>query len=100
MRSTVRQISVVLLLAVLLAPALLRARTPVRHGAQSSQTVSSPARASVFSLGAVWNLLTSLMKTGPTLDPSGGTGSGTGTGVPPVSSSGDTGSILDPSGTK
>ncbi len=97
MRSTIRQISVVLLLAVLLAPGLAQARTPVRHVAQSSQTVSGTAPASIFSLASVRNLLTRLMKTGPTLDPSGGTGSGgTGTSAP----SGDTGSVLDPSGTK
>jgi hypothetical protein len=41
-------------------------------------------------------LLVHWMKNGPTLDPSGGTGSG-GTGT---SSNGDNGSVLDPSGTK
>jgi hypothetical protein len=98
MRSTIRQISVVLLLAVLLAPGLVLARTPVRHVAQSSQAVSRTAPASIFSLAVVRDLLTRLMKTGPTLDPSGGTGSGTGTGT--SAPSGDTGSVLDPSGTK
>jgi hypothetical protein len=97
MRSTVRQITIALLLAVLLAPGLLQARTPVRH-AQSFQTTSSSARSSVFSFNQVWNLLTGLLKTGPTLDPSGGTGSG-GTGTS-SSTTGDTGSVLDPSGGK
>ncbi|MFL6231904.1 MAG: hypothetical protein ACJ76N_02100 [Thermoanaerobaculia bacterium] len=95
MRSTVRQIAVVLLLAVLLAPGLLQARTPVRSGARSSQTVStSPARARILSLDQVWSLLTGWLKTGPTLDPSGG---GTGSST---STTGDTGPVLDPSGTK
>jgi hypothetical protein len=98
MRSTVRQIAVILLLAVLLAPGLVQARTPVRH-AQSSQAVSSPARTSGFSFNQVWSLLATLFKTGPTLDPSGGgTGSG-GTGTS-TSTTGDTGPTLDPSGGK
>lgn len=93
MRSTVRQITVTILLSVLLAPGLLHARTPVRHTAKASE------RASVSNVGAfnsVWNLLTSLLKTGGQLDPAG-------TPPPPTGSSvttpGDTGGQLDPAGT-
>jgi hypothetical protein len=100
MRSTVRQISVILLLVALLAPGLLQARTPARHSArtaQSTQTVKDPG---FFS--SVWNLLTSgLLKTGPTLDPSGGTGTGGGGSASTTGgSTGDTGPTLDPSGQK
>lgn len=92
MRSTVRRISIILLLAVLLAPGLLQARTPARHSAHTTRSTHE-----VGVLSAVWNLLTSgLLKTGPTLDPSG---SGTGTGSTSSSSTtGDTGPTLDPSG--
>lgn len=93
MRSTVRQITVTILLTVLLAPGLLHARTPVRHPAKAG------ARASVSHAGmidSVWNLLTGLLKTGGQLDPAG-------TPPPPTGSSlttpGDTGGQLDPAGT-
>src|SRR5436305_2566523 len=67
MRSTVRQITVTILLTVLLAPGLLHARTPARHPAQASgkASVSRPGM-----LDSVWSLLTSLLKTGGQLDPS------------------------------
>jgi len=96
MRSTVRQISIALLLAVLLAPGLLQARTPARRSAHTPQSAHE-----VGILGAVWNLLTSgLLKAGTTLDPSG-TGSGSGSGnTSSTSGTGDAGTVLDPSGTK
>jgi hypothetical protein len=91
MRSTVRQISIALLLAVLLAPGLLQARTPARRSAHTPQSAHE-----VGILGAVWNLLTSgLLKAGTTLDPSG-TGSGN---TSSTSGTGDAGTVLDPSGT-
>lgn len=95
MRSTVRQISVILLLAVLLAPGLLQARTPTRHSAHTTQAAHEVG----FFL-SVWNLLTSgLLKSGTTLDPSG-TGSGSGSGnTSSTSGTGDAGTVLDPSGT-
>jgi hypothetical protein len=99
MRSTVRQISVILLLAALLVPGLLQARTPARHSARTAQSTQMTKEPSVFS--SVWNLLTSgWLKTGPTLDPSGApSGSGTGTGgSSSTSTTGDTGPTLDPSG--
>jgi hypothetical protein len=95
MRSTVRQISVILLLVALLAPGLLQARTPVRHSAHTTQSAQAVQTPGFFS--SVWNLLTSgWLKTGPTLDPSGGTG--TGGGSTSSSTTGDTGPTLDPSG--
>jgi hypothetical protein len=101
MRSTVRQISVILLLVAFLAPGLLQARTPARHSARNTQHTSTILEPGFFS--SVWNLLTSglLKDTGPTLDPSGGAGTGgsnssstTGDGT------GDTGPTLDPSGSR
>jgi len=95
MRSTVRQISVILLLVALLAPGLLQARTPARHSARTAPSTQTVKRPGLFS--SVWNLLTSgLLKTGPTLDPSGGLGTG-GSGSS-SSTTGDTGPTLDPSG--
>lgn len=95
MRSTVRQISVILLLVALLAPGLLQARTPARHSARTAQSTQTVREPGIFS--SVWNLLTSgWLKTGPTLDPSGG-GTGTG-GTGTASATGDTGPTLDPSG--
>jgi hypothetical protein len=97
MRSTVRQISVILLLAALLVPGLLQARTPVRHSAHTVQSAQSVQTPGFFS--SVWSLLTnSLLKAGTTLDPSGtGTGSGSG-GATSSSGTGDAGTVLDPSG--
>lgn len=95
MRSTVRQISIVLLLAVLLAPGLLQARTPVRHPAHSASATQTIQEPGFFS--AVWSLLTSgWLKTGGQMDPIGST-------APPPSgsstSSEDTGGQMDPIGT-
>jgi hypothetical protein len=98
MRSTVRQIAVILLLAVLLVPGLLQARTPVRHAARTASSTQTAQEPGFFS--AVWNLLTNgWLKTGGQLDPLGmnppppsGTTSST--------SSTDTGGQLDPLGGK
>ena len=93
MRSTVRQISVVLLLAVLLAPGLLQARTPARHSAHPTPTAQMAQEPGFFS--AVWNLLTTgWLKTGGQMDPIGST-------PPPPSgskTSTDTGGQMDPIG--
>jgi len=100
MRSSIRQMTMIILLTVLLAPGLLHARTaPLRH--------KTPARAVVVpelgiagSFSSVWNLLTGLLKTGGQMDPNGGT-------PPPPSGSGvtttttsttDTGGQMDPNG--
>ena len=95
MRSTVRQISIILLLASLLAPGLSLARTPARHSAHpvsSTQTAQEPGF-----LGAVWNLLvTGWLKTGGQMDP-------VGSSVPAPGGSGssaDTGGQMDPVGGK
>lgn len=102
MRSSVRQITVILLLVVLLAPGLLQARTPVRHRAQARVGVTS-IESGFFEV--VWNLLSGMLKNGGQLDPSGATGT-TGTGdnggqLDPSGSTAttDTGGQLDPSGT-
>lgn len=104
MRSSVRQITVILLLAVLLAPGLVQARTPVRHWAPVGVVGVSPESGFVT---MVWNLLAgflgggsgSLLKTGSQLDPAGTTTPGTSTTTTTTSSSStDTGSQLDPAG--
>lgn len=93
MRSTVRQISILLLLTSLLAPGLLQARTPVRHSAHSASTAQT-AQAPGF-LGAVWNLLASgWLKTGGQLDPLGSPTPAPGG----TATSADTGGQLDPLG--
>jgi hypothetical protein len=95
MRSTVRQISVILLLVALLAPGLLQARTPARQSARTAQSTQTVREPGLFS--SVWNLLTSgWLKTGPTLDPSGSPDPGTGSSS--TGTTGDTGPTLDPSG--
>jgi hypothetical protein len=91
MRSTVRQISVILLLVALLAPGLLQARTPARHSAhptRSTQTVKTPGF-----LSSVWNLLTNgWLKNGPVGSTSPGTGGAS------SSSTTDNGGQMDPVG--
>jgi hypothetical protein len=92
MRSTVRQISIALLLAVLLAPGLLQARTPARRSAHTTQSAHE-----VGILSAVWNLLISgLLKTGGQMDPVGSTTPSSGTST---TTSSDTGGQMDPVGT-
>jgi hypothetical protein len=94
MRSTVRQIAVILLLAVLLAPGLVQARTSIRHSAHSATATQTAQQPGFFS--AVWNLLTTgWLKTGGQMDPLGSP-------TPPPSSSTtttDTGGQMDPIGT-
>lgn len=99
MRTFARQISMIALLAILLAPGLLQARTaPVRHDARISRASVSRSFSEVRSFGAVWNLLSTWLKTGVGLDPSGSTGPGATTTTSTTSTS-DTGIGLDPSGT-
>jgi hypothetical protein len=96
MRTTVRQVTVAILLTVLLAPGLLQARTPARHLAQASSSTSISA---TELLSSVWNLLIgSMLKNGGQLDPSGGSTGSTTTATPPAAP-GDNGGQLDPSGT-
>lgn len=92
MRSTVRQISIALLLAVLLAPGLLQARTPARRSAHTPQSAHE-----VGILSTVWNLLTTgWLKTGGQMDPVGSTAPTSGTST---TTSSDTGGQMDPVGT-
>jgi len=101
MRSTVRQISVALLLAVLLAPGLLQARTPARHSmhmAHTSRTARAAAAAGFFS--SVWNLLgNGWLKTGGQMDPLGSPSPGTSSSTTTGTDTGDTGGQMDPVGT-
>lgn len=105
MGSTMKKMTVILLLTAFLAPGLAQAR----GFAWESATVSRDTEIGFF--GMVWNLLTSMFdKNGGTLDPSGSTtpgGSGTGSGenggtLDPSGSTGttngDNGGTLDPSG--
>jgi hypothetical protein len=97
MKTTTRHTSVFILLAILLAPGLVEARTPVRHDMEPQRARVASVASKGGSFSSVWNLLTNWMKTGIGLDPSGSkppTGS-TGSG----SSTSDTGTQLDPSGT-
>ena len=94
MRSTVRQISIVLLLAVLLSPGLLHARTPVRP-----TTHATPVVHDIGFFSVVWNLLTNgWLKNGGQLDPSGTTPPPSSTPSGASSTTGDNGGQLDPSG--
>ena len=97
MRTFARQISMIALLTMLLAPGLLQARTaPVRHDTRIQRVSASRSIPETGSFSAVWNLLTNWLKTGPGLDPAG---------TPPTGDSttsdgtGDTGPQLDPAGT-
>jgi len=97
MRTFARQISMIALLATLLAPGLLQARTaPVLRDTRISRASASRSIPETGTFSAVWNLLTNWLKTGPGLDPAG---------TPPPSGnsatsdgSGDTGPQLDPAG--
>jgi hypothetical protein len=94
MRTFARQISMIALLTILLAPGLLQARTaPVRHRAQVSVGKAEGALGSFFS---VWNLLTSYLKNGGQMDPNGAPlppGSGTSS-----TTTTDNGGQMDPNG--
>jgi hypothetical protein len=94
MRTFARQISMIALLTVLMAPGLLQARTaPVRHRAQASASATAGSLGSFLS---VWNLLTSYLKNGGQMDPNGSP-------LPPPSGTnsttmGDNGGQMDPNG--
>jgi len=95
MRTFARQISMIALLTMLLAPGLLQARTaPVRHDTRIERASVSRSIPQAGSFSAVWNLLSNWLKTGVGLDPSGATSP-----APPAgTSNSDTGIGLDPSG--
>ena len=101
MRSSIRQMTVIILLTVLLAPRLLHARTlPLRHQGPA-RVASIPELGIAGSLASVWNLLTHLMKTGGQMDPNGGTPpppSGSGMTATDSDTGGDTGGQMDPNG--
>ncbi|HEX4497743.1 MAG TPA: hypothetical protein VIE43_18865 [Thermoanaerobaculia bacterium] len=101
MRSKVRQITMILLLTILLAPGLMQAQTPARH--HSPRSSASLADSTTGSFSAVWNLLSTLFKNGIGLDPSGGTpppppGGNTSSAASGINGSNDNGTQLDPSG--
>lgn len=97
MRTFARQTSMIALLTLLLAPGLLQARTaPVRHDTRISRTSVSRPIPQAGSFATVWNLLSTWLKTGVGLDPSGSSGPGVTTTS--TTSTSDTGIGLDPSG--
>jgi hypothetical protein len=96
MRTFARQISMIALLTILLAPGLLQARTaPVRHDTRVQRASASRSIPEAGSFSAVWNLLSAWLKTGPGLDPAGAPPSGNSV---TSDGSGDTGPQLDPAG--
>lgn len=97
MKSTTRHASVIILLAILLAPGLVEARTPVRHDMESQRARVTATASKGGSFSSVWNLLSNWMKTGIGLDPSGST-TPTGSTGSGTSTTSDTGTQLDPSG--
>ena len=99
MRTFARQISMIALLTILLAPGLLQARTaPVRHDTRIERASASRSIPQAGSFSAVWNLLSTWLKTGVGLDPSGSGSSGPGVTTTSTTSTSDTGIGLDPSG--
>jgi hypothetical protein len=99
MRTFARQISVIALLTILLAPGLLQARTaPVRHDTRIARASVSRSIPEAGSFSAVWNLLTIWAKTGVGLDPSGSPGPGVTSSPNTSTNDSDTGIGLDPSG--
>jgi len=103
MRSSIRQMTTIILLTILLAPGLLHARTaPLRHqGAARAVSISIPELGIAGKLASVWTLLTNFTKTGGQMDPNGG---GTppppsgGSGMTTTTLDGDTGGQMDPNG--
>lgn len=96
MRST-RQITLIILLALLVAPGLLIAAPTSGHRASRAiASAPTPQSGILSSVSAVWNLLTNYAKSVASLTSSGGaTTNDTGT-----SGNGDNGGMLDPSGAK
>jgi hypothetical protein len=95
MRTFARQILMIALLTILLAPGLLEARTaPVLRDTRISRASMSRSIPEKGAFSAVWNLLSTWLKTGVGLDPSGGTSPTSTTST----SDSDTGVGLDPSG--
>ena len=101
MRSSIRQMTMIILLTVLLAPGLLHARTaPLRHqGAARAVSISVPELGIAGKLASVWNLLANYLKTGGQMDPNGGTPPPPpGSGVTTTTIDSDTGGQMDPNG--
>jgi hypothetical protein len=101
MRSSIRQMTMIFLLTVLLAPGLLHARTaPLRHQ-DTARFASIPELGIAGKFASVWSLLTNYAKTGGQMDPNGG---GTppppsgGSGMTTTTLDGDTGGQMDPNG--
>jgi hypothetical protein len=99
MRTFARQISMIALLATLLAPGLLQARTaPVRHDTRVPRASVSGTLFGAGAFNSVWNLLTGLLKTGPGLDPAGAPTAPPSGNLATSGETGDTGPQLDPAG--
>jgi hypothetical protein len=96
MRSTMKKMTVILLLTAFLAPGLAQAR----DWTWESATVSRDTETGFF--GMVWNLLTSMFeKNGGMLDPNGEPVPADNTGDTTTNTtSGDNGGMLDPNGGK
>ncbi|HEX6903733.1 MAG TPA: hypothetical protein VF789_28745 [Thermoanaerobaculia bacterium] len=100
MSSTLKKMTVILLLTAFLAPGLAQAR----DWAWESATVSRDTEVGFF--GMVWNLLTSMFeKNGGMLDPNGGPAPVDGTGddtstttTTTTGGGGENGGMLDPNG--
>jgi len=98
MRSSVRQMTIVILLMVLLAPGLLHARTaPVRHSARASVVAQAPGMGFFEMLSSAWNLLNPFLKNGPAMDPNGGVPTSPTSGTSSATT-GDNGPSMDPNG--
>ena len=94
MRSSTRPTAIIVLLASLLVPGLLGARTvPVHHAARTAATTPAPEIFGAFS--SVWNLLTRYVKSGGQMDPNGGP---TPALPPAISTTADNGGQMDPNG--
>jgi len=99
MRSSIRQMTMIFLLTVLLAPGLLHARTaPLGHQG-TARFASIPELGIAGKLASVWSLLTNYAKTGGQMDPNGGTPPPpSGSGMTTTTTNSDTGGQMDPNG--
>jgi hypothetical protein len=92
MKTSIRPIAILVILAILLAPGLSFAKTVPVHSSSHTTIRTDASSPQIFSaFTSVWNLLTQHLKSGIGLDPSGSP-------TPPSSTSSDTGTQLDPSG--
>jgi hypothetical protein len=95
MKSSIRPTVILVLLAIVLVPGISFARNAPVHSTLRT-SVSSPSIEIFSAFNSVWNLLTSLMKSGGQMDPNG-------TLPPPppphaTSDAGDNGGQMDPNG--